>query len=161
MFPDEPVVGLDQAEKNHEKGRARIDQESPPCPSKERRDKDGAPAWFEVALERCALALFRAGRVSSSGDGCVVLALQVVADAVVEDLSRPGIVLIGQVATHCIADNAGRRSVILYLEIVAHGIAGARRLRRIGSDPRTAVPVILELQIAVYAGPAKFGSAPS
>jgi len=48
-------------------------------------------------LERSALALFAAGRVSSACDGAVPVALQVLGNGIAEDLRRRAIVLVGKV----------------------------------------------------------------
>lgn len=126
----------------------------------------------EAPSERGALSLLRLRGVTASGDRSILLALQIIADRVPENLRRRAVVLILQVAVHRVAVHNRRRHVVLDGEVVAHRItnrAGSRRIvlyrevsangisragtRGRGSDQHRRA-VVLELQVAVYAGPA-------
>ena len=80
-------------------------------------------------LERSALALFAAGRVSSACDGAVPVALQVLGNGIAEDLRRRAIVLVGKVALDRVGINSGGHSVVLHREIPAHDISRTSRAR--------------------------------
>lgn len=61
-----------------------------------------------------------------AGDGCVVLALQVIPHRVAGDLRSGGIVVVLQIAMNVVTDQKRRGSVVLDLQIPADGVAGAR-----------------------------------
>ena len=110
------------------------------------------PSPFVYVLERRALALFAAfhHRVSSSGDGGVALALQVVGDVIREDLRGSGVVLVGEIASYGVAIDGGRGGIVLDGEISASGVARAAASGTHLNRVRTA----LEAEVAFYDGAA-------
>jgi hypothetical protein len=73
------------------------------------------------------LALFAAGRVSSSGDGGVAAALQILGNGIIENLRCRGVVLVGKIAPDVVVIDRGGGGVVVHLEISAHDISRAPR----------------------------------
>ena len=82
-------------------------------------------AKAQLPLEPRALPLLGFRGVPASGDGGVLLALQVVAYGIGEHLRRRGIALVCQVTLHGIAIDGRGCRVVLHREIAADVIARA------------------------------------